>query len=220
MPASFPFPPAYYGNLTAHGGPVPAPAPTPSPVPFQAWEADSKMQTASAIALISGITLFAILCVWVALTSAQRASEEVSLQAAPSNHEILKRRKEFVKVALIQRDWDTSATEDPDSSDQSVISTSSTSDGQRGPTAIPTGADASNSAGTDDEEEKSDQDSTFFDDANGCIICLTAFQTHDRVCESNGGVCQHIFHQACMENWLLRHEACPVCRETYLVESV
>jgi Ring finger domain len=54
------------------------------------------------------------------------------------------------------------------------------------------------------------------DDGPECAICLCPFEESDRVCEANNASCKHVFHQECLEPWLLRHERCPVCREEYL----
>ena len=53
--------------------------------------------------------------------------------------------------------------------------------------------------------------------ANGsasCPICLEDFLNGDTVCLS--AVCPHVFHVSCMKQWLLRHDACPCCRQQYL----
>jgi Ring finger domain len=49
-----------------------------------------------------------------------------------------------------------------------------------------------------------------------CAICLSSFKINQLVCQSDGGQCVHMFHAACMKQWLLRHDSCPICRETYL----
>jgi Ring finger domain len=54
------------------------------------------------------------------------------------------------------------------------------------------------------------------DDGPECAICLCPFEESERVCEANNASCRHVFHQECLEPWLLRHEHCPVCREAYL----
>lgn len=53
-----------------------------------------------------------------------------------------------------------------------------------------------------------------------CAICLSNFDANDVVCESNNLRCKHLFHQECIEPWLIRHEHCPVCRELYLLSSI
>jgi Ring finger domain len=49
-----------------------------------------------------------------------------------------------------------------------------------------------------------------------CAICLSSFKIDQLVCESVGLQCVHMFHAACMKQWLLRHDSCPICRKTYL----
>jgi Ring finger domain len=57
------------------------------------------------------------------------------------------------------------------------------------------------------------------DGVTECAICLCPFAESDRVCEANNAKCMHMYHQECLEPWLLRHEQCPVCREAYLLTS-
>lgn len=53
-----------------------------------------------------------------------------------------------------------------------------------------------------------------------CAICLSAFEEGDLVCESRNVACRHVFHQTCMEEWLVKyHDRCPVCRRFYLQAS-
>jgi Ring finger domain len=52
--------------------------------------------------------------------------------------------------------------------------------------------------------------------ADSCVICLSSFKTNDLVCESNQRDCIHLFHAACMKEWLLTNNHCPVCRVRYL----
>lgn len=48
-----------------------------------------------------------------------------------------------------------------------------------------------------------------------CSICLEDFQDGDEICESQ--YCRHQFHMnGCMDEWLLRHDECPVCRRDYV----
>ena len=71
---------------------------------------------------------------------------------------------------------------------------------------------------TDDSssEEEDSSDAT----EHECPICMLAFEAGDEVCESNNLQCSHVFHRTCMKQWLEKHEECPMCRETYLLETV
>lgn len=52
-----------------------------------------------------------------------------------------------------------------------------------------------------------------------CAICLSEFEKDQIVCNSNNRACRHTFHFRCAEEWLLKHDGCPICRETYLLET-
>ena len=54
----------------------------------------------------------------------------------------------------------------------------------------------------------------------GCTICLNKFEAGDWICESNNLSCKHIYHRECMEGWLMKNSACPMCREEYLSHAV
>ena len=46
--------------------------------------------------------------------------------------------------------------------------------------------------------------------SNHCIICQENFHQEDKVSALS---CRHIFHQECVENWLLNYNSvCPICR--------
>ena len=49
-----------------------------------------------------------------------------------------------------------------------------------------------------------------------CLICLEEFRHGDERCWSRNPKCGHSFHHECMKEWLLRHDACPCCRNNYL----
>ncbi|XP_077220508.1 NEP1-interacting protein 2-like [Tasmannia lanceolata] len=52
-------------------------------------------------------------------------------------------------------------------------------------------------------------------DASGekicCSVCLQDFQLGETV--RNLPHCQHMFHLPCIDNWLIRHGSCPLCRQ-------
>ena len=132
-------------------------------------------------------------------------------------------RTKFVKSQLVVREWISgcgNATPDG-STDHDTV------DGEEAP------QDADETK--DDEKQRytvngsspsrtlPDQVLLAHDDANSsvrrCAICLAPFEDHERVCESNNLVCQHLFHEACMISWLEKHSLCPVCRQPYLMET-
>ena len=71
-----------------------------------------------------------------------------------------------------------------------------------------------------------------------CAICLSEYETCDRVCWSSNTECSHVFHEDCILQWLissgkkrsmnesftrhptdeklLKHEFCPCCRQDFI----
>lgn len=47
-----------------------------------------------------------------------------------------------------------------------------------------------------------------------CAVCLEAFSTKQDVTSTS--FCRHVYHRACITNWLLQNNDCPVCRTEYL----
>jgi hypothetical protein len=43
-----------------------------------------------------------------------------------------------------------------------------------------------------------------------CAICLQAFEMNDLIEET---LCRHIYHENCLEEWSLKNEICPLCRQ-------
>ena len=52
-----------------------------------------------------------------------------------------------------------------------------------------------------------------------CPICLAEFQEGDDICWSHNPSCDHTFHMDCIEQWLVKHDGCPLCRLDYLVPA-
>jgi hypothetical protein len=66
--------------------------------------------------------------------------------------------------------------------------------------------------GISDKADSSDSD----DERLSCSICLERFVVGDKVSWSPNPNCCHVYHHACIRDWLLRRTACPYCRETVL----
>ena len=47
-----------------------------------------------------------------------------------------------------------------------------------------------------------------------CSICLSPYEPGVRV--MTGVQCQHMFHEACCQQWLLKHDHCPFCRKNMI----
>jgi hypothetical protein len=45
-----------------------------------------------------------------------------------------------------------------------------------------------------------------------CSICLHGYDAGQTVCVSKTSLCDHIFHQDCIKEWLKDHDNCPMCR--------
>ena len=54
-------------------------------------------------------------------------------------------------------------------------------------------------------------------DGRGCAVCLAGLQGGD---ECRRLPCLHAFHVACIDDWLSRSRACPVCKENVAVAAV
>jgi len=84
-------------------------------------------------------------------------------------------------------------------------------------------ADSPTSTQKSHEKEDQEQRSTSDDDMNHedeeencCSICFGEYETGALLGVANNGHCQHMFHQECITEWLMKHEECPVCRRPYL----
>ena len=50
-----------------------------------------------------------------------------------------------------------------------------------------------------------------------CTICLKQYEINEEICWSHNPDCNHFFHRGCIEEWLLRHNECPCCRNNYMI---
>ena len=54
-----------------------------------------------------------------------------------------------------------------------------------------------------------------------CTICLCTFEVGSDVVWSSNELCEHVFHAACVEKWLMRQREgplCPCCRRDFIVD--
>jgi len=52
---------------------------------------------------------------------------------------------------------------------------------------------------------------------NTCTVCLVEYEGKDMIQKVP---CGHMFHQPCVQQWLMTHTTCPVCRTSFLPEPV
>ena len=43
-----------------------------------------------------------------------------------------------------------------------------------------------------------------------CSVCLAEYEAGDKLCTLP--LCGHVFHRACIDEWLVSHQTCPLCR--------
>lgn len=71
-----------------------------------------------------------------------------------------------------------------------------------------------------DDTNPNDHDMVIQDDTDHyrmCSICLTSYEPGVRVI--TGVQCQHMFHEACCQQWLLKHDHCPFCRKNMILAT-
>jgi hypothetical protein len=143
----------------------------------------------------------------------KRRTEEIANlgEQTPISVEDRKKRKERISKALVVREW---------SSDGATVETETS-----GSNSTPeVGSKRLRPATKDDDRVTcgmgSDDYESFSEEQTVCAICLSRFEDHQLVCESNNGSCQHVFHKDCMIGWLTtkEHDDCPICRQNYLLK--
>lgn len=60
-------------------------------------------------------------------------------------------------------------------------------------------------------EENIEKDEIFVvGDKEVCCICLGRYENKDKLCVLPA--CNHLFHQYCLNKWLMKHSSCPYCK--------
>eukprot|EP00043_Microstomoeca_roanoka_P007256 m.69919 g.69919 ORF g.69919 m.69919 type:complete len:344 (-) comp13755_c2_seq1:76-1107(-) len=65
----------------------------------------------------------------------------------------------------------------------------------------------------DPEKDKTEEEDSSHDQ---CAICIQDYEEGDVVRELP---CEHLFHQVCVDPWLLEHSSCPLCKRSVLAEE-
>jgi hypothetical protein len=71
-----------------------------------------------------------------------------------------------------------------------------------------------------DEQQEVDLGNPFHEihfDSGSCAICIDTFEPQDQV---RGLICGHVFHQECLDPWLIKRKACcPMCKRDYYLKN-
>merc|ERR1712125_191159 len=54
-----------------------------------------------------------------------------------------------------------------------------------------------------------------------CTICLSNFEIGSDVVWSSNPTCEHVFHEKCIEQWMMKQREgplCPICRRDFIVD--
>lgn len=54
-----------------------------------------------------------------------------------------------------------------------------------------------------------------------CIICLQQYQVGEEIVWSSNPDCEHVFHESCIERWLIKQRGgplCPCCRRDFIID--
>jgi len=188
--------------------------------------------------LISGFVVILLLVAFRCLMIHWCTQRERTAQAAEENEQDTT-RKEFISEHLTSFTWVSpnhlhvgsgNGDDDEPSSDASACSSSSPEAGIRKQDDGDAGGSVDfsirNKCDNDDDDDDNDTHvttssrSTATASSPECAICLSKFETGQVVGESNDSAkCSHQFHLECIENWLLKHDDCPLCRELFLVPA-
>jgi hypothetical protein len=168
--------------------------------------------------------LIVLLGMWRKLALAEVDLDEVDLDEVVSHEskeerkrkkgERRRKRREFISNGLIIKEWmpvDLPQLEST-TGDQGTSPPGEAVEAPQPPAPPMNSSPVSCEMGSDDCESLDGEE-----DMAGCAICLTHFKPQQLVCVSNNSSCQHVFHEDCMVDWLMKdHDSCPMCRLVYL----
>ena len=178
--------------------------------------------SALGIGFVSVIVIFMRLCERNNQVSLRRAEEDEASQA--NGEEKRRKRKESILSELNVKEWsphDTPfvvSTEGDEATPQDTPTSGEAVEASQNLIPVPpiNSSPVSCAMGSDDCESSVGEE-----EMAGCAICLSHFKPQQAVCKSNNALCQHVFHQDCMVDWLTNHhDNCPMCREVYLLKTV
>jgi hypothetical protein len=68
-------------------------------------------------------------------------------------------------------------------------------------------------------KQKCDASMLCDDQTKSYAVCFAPFQEGQTVSKASNEACKHIFCVDCISSWLLKNDACPICRRSYLDSS-
>jgi len=143
--------------------------------------------------------------------SAQQARRAAT---TPRQMHYLAKRRELIASKLIVREWVVDVEMSTNTSDdESAVNRESVKASDK--LVIKSDSELTETASSN--EDVSDDEALW--DESSCPICFSPFKKDDLVCESNNFACIHVFHKDCVVPWLEKHEECPLCRNTYILET-
>ncbi|PPD81633.1 hypothetical protein GOBAR_DD21436 [Gossypium barbadense] len=85
------------------------------------------------------------------------------------------------------------------------------------PQSSPTGGSTSTPSKSKEKFLFSHETESVGSDSDSCVICLDGFR-QGQWCRSLVG-CGHLFHRKCLDGWLIKVAACPICRTRVRFEN-
>jgi hypothetical protein len=127
--------------------------------------------------------------------------------------------KEEHDEALVADEQDETREGTPDQAiEMNQTNTDEENGGTHDETTIAQGVN--NTPNSSDERQEVDLGNPFHEihfDSGSCAICIDTFEPQDQV---RGLICGHVFHQECLDPWLIKRKACcPMCKRDYYLKN-